>query len=77
MIKSRRMRWAGHVAHIKMESSEYKILMGKPGGKRLLRRPRLIWEDIVDGCGGMDWINLAQDRDQWKSLVNTVTFFRG
>jgi hypothetical protein len=56
----------------------YRILVGKPKGRRPLGRPRRRWKDniIIDlreiGCGGMDWIDLAQDRDQWRSLVNTV-----
>jgi hypothetical protein len=56
----------------------YRILVGKPEGKRSLRRPRRRWEDniIIDlremGCSSMDWIDLAQDRGQWRVLVNTV-----
>jgi hypothetical protein len=69
MIKSRTMRWAVHVAHMKKMRNVYKILVGKPGWKRPLGRPRCRWEDIkIDlreaGFGNVDWIHLAQDRDQ-------------
>jgi hypothetical protein len=56
----------------------YKILVGKPEGKKPLRRPRRRWEDNIRmdvreiGRGGMDWIDLAEDRDRWRALVNTV-----
>jgi hypothetical protein len=69
IIKSRRMRWAGHVARMGEKRNAYRILVGKPEGKRPLGRPRLRWEDniIMDlreiGWGSMDWIDLAQDRD--------------
>jgi hypothetical protein len=67
IIKPRRMRWAGHVALIgKMNA--YRILLGKPEGKRSLGRPRRTWDDNIlwgIGWGGMDWIDLAQDRDRW------------
>ena len=61
VIKSRRLRWAGHVARTKEGRSAFKILTGKPTGKRHLGRPRCRWEDII---------GLAQDRDYWRALVN-------
>jgi hypothetical protein len=76
MIKSRRMRWAGHVT--RMGETRNCILVGKPEGKRLLGRPRRRWVDNIKiglreiGWDGMDWIDLAEDRDQWRGLVNTV-----
>jgi hypothetical protein len=82
MIKSRRMRWAGHVARMGEKRPAYRILVGYPEGKRPLERPRRRWEDniIMDlretGWDGMDWIDLAQDRDQWTALVNTVMNLR-
>jgi hypothetical protein len=78
MIKSRRMRWAGHVAGLGVKRNTYRILMGKPEGKRPLGRPRRGWMDNIKidmreiGWGGIDRIDLAQDRDQWRALVNTV-----
>jgi hypothetical protein len=69
MIKSRRIRWAGHVARMG-EKNVYRILVGKPEGKRTLGRPRCKWVDNIKidlrkiGWDGMDWIYLAQDRDQ-------------
>jgi DNA-binding PadR family transcriptional regulator len=79
MIKSRRMRWAGYVARMGEKRNAYRIL---PEGKRLLERPRLRWEDNIKmdlrdiGWDGMDWIDLTQDRDQWRALANTVMNIR-
>jgi hypothetical protein len=64
------------------ESNAYRILVGRPEGKRPLGRPRCRWEDNIRmdlreiGWGDMDWIDLAQDRDQWRALVNTVMNIR-
>ena len=82
VIKSRRMRWAGHVARMGEERGVYRLLVGKPEGKRPLGRPRRKWEDNIKmdlqeaGCGSMDWIERAQDRDRWRALVNTVMSLR-
>jgi len=78
VINSRRMRWAGHVAHIGEERVVYGVLVGKPEGRRPLGRPRRRWVDIrMDlqevGCG---WIGLAQDRDRWRTLVSAVMNLR-
>jgi hypothetical protein len=82
MIKSRRMRQAGHVARMGERRNVYRILVGKPEGRRPLGRPRRRWVDNIKmdhreiGRGGIDWIDLAQDRDQWRPLVNTVMNLR-
>jgi hypothetical protein len=81
-IKSRKMRWTGHVARMGEERNAYRILMGKPEGKRSLGRPRRRWEDGIRmdlreiGWGSVDWIQLALDRDRWRALVNTVMNLR-
>jgi hypothetical protein len=76
-IKSRRMRWAGHVARMDGIRDVHRVLVGKPEGKRLLERPRRRWEDNLRrdlweiGVEG-DWILLAQWRVRWRALVNSV-----
>jgi len=78
VIKMRRIRWAGHVVCMGERRGIYKVLVVKPDGKRPLGRPRHRWEDNIKldlpevGCGGMDWIELAQDR----ALVNAVINLR-
>ena len=82
VIKSRTMRWSGHVARMGEERGVYRVLVGKPGGKSPLGRPRRRWVDNVRmdlqeiGCGYMDWIGLAQDRDRWRTLVSAVMNLR-
>ena len=82
VLKSRRMRWAGHVARMGEERGVYRVLMGKPEGKRPLGRPRRGWVDNIRtdlqevGCGYMEWIGLAQDRDRWRTLVSAVMNLR-
>jgi hypothetical protein len=82
MIKSRRLRWAGYVARMGEKLYAYRILVGKPEGKRPLGRPRRrrvdnIKKDLREiGWDGMDWIDLAQDRDQCRALVNRVMNLR-
>jgi len=82
MITSRRMRWAEHVAHLGDRRGVFKVLVGKHEGKKPFRRPRCRWEDNIKmdlqevGCGDLDWIALAQDRDRWRALANAVINLR-
>jgi hypothetical protein len=78
VIKSRRMRWAGHLERMGRREVFYRVLVGRPEGKRPLGRPRRRWEDNIKldlgeiGIDGANWIKLAQDRVQWRASVNTV-----
>jgi len=82
VIKSRIMRWPGHVACMGEERGVYRVLVGKPKGWRTVGRPRRRWVDNsrMDlqelGCGYMNWIRLAQDRDSWRTLVSAVMNIR-
>ena len=80
MIKSRRLRWAGHVARMEEGSSAFKILTGKPTGKRPLGRPRRKWEDNIrmdlEEIGTGNWVDSAQGRDSWRDLVNAALNLR-
>jgi len=82
VVKSRRMRWAGHVASMGEGRGVHRVLVRKPEGKRPLGRPRLRWnnnikmdlQEVGEGCG--EWIVLAQDRDRWRALVSTMMNLR-
>ena len=76
------MRWAWHVARMGERRGVYRVLAGKPSGKRPLGRPRYRWENNIKmdlqevGCEGMEWIDVAQDRDTWRALLNVVMNLR-
>ena len=82
VIKWRRLRWAGHVARMGEERGVYRVLVGKPEGKRPLERPRrrrvnnIRMDFQAVGCGYVDWIGLARDRDRWRTLVSAVMNLR-
>jgi hypothetical protein len=82
IIKSRRMRWEGHVARMGEKRNAYRLLVGKREKKRPLGRPRRRWVDNIRmdlgevGWGVVDWIGLAQDRNRWRALVNLVLNLR-
>jgi hypothetical protein len=82
VIKARKMRWVGHVAHMGKVKGAYNILVGRSEGRRPQGRPRRRWEDNIKmdlreiGFGDVDWTQLAQDRDMWRALVNTVMNLR-
>jgi hypothetical protein len=82
VVKSRRIRWERHVARMGEDRGVYRVLVGKPEGKRPLGRPRRRWKDNIKidlqevGGGGGDWMELAQDSDRWRALVGTVRDFR-
>jgi hypothetical protein len=82
VIKSGRIRWAGNVARMGKRRGVYRVVVGKPEGKRPLWRPVLRWEDNIKmdlqevGCGSMDWIELAQNTGSWRALVNAIMNLR-
>jgi hypothetical protein len=82
VIKSRRIKWVVYVAQTAERRGVYRVLVGKTEGKIPPGRPRCRWEDNIKmdlqevGCGGVDWIGLAQDRDRWRALVNVVMNLR-
>jgi hypothetical protein len=82
IMKSRSMRWAGNVARMGDKRNAYRLLVGKPEGRRPLGRPIRKWldnimMDLVEvGWGGVDWIGMAQDRDMWRAPVNSVLNLR-
>jgi hypothetical protein len=82
IIKARRMRWVGHVARMGEKRNAYRLLVGKPEGRKPLGRPRRRWVDNIRMClvelgwGDVSWIGLTQDRGRWRVPVNSVLNFR-
>jgi hypothetical protein len=82
IIKSRRMRWAGHVAPKGEKRNAYRLLVGKPEGKRPLGRPRRRWADNIGmdlgevGWSDVDWIGVARNKNRWRAVVNLVLNLR-
>jgi hypothetical protein len=82
MIKSRRVRWAGHVAQMGEKGNVCRLLVGKPERRETTRKTRCRWMDNIRmdlreiGWGGVDWIGLAQDMDRWRALVNAIMNFQ-
>jgi hypothetical protein len=82
VIKSRRIRWAGHMTRMREGRGVYRVLVGRPEGKRPLGRPRRRWEDNIKmdlreiGIDGANWIRLVYDRVQWRACVSTVMKLR-
>jgi hypothetical protein len=82
MIKSKKMRWTGHVARMGEKRNAYRLLVGKLERKRAVGKPRRGWVDNIRmdlveiGWGGVDWIGLAQDTDKWKAVANAVINLR-
>jgi hypothetical protein len=80
--KSRRMRWAGHVVRMGEKRNAFRLLVGNPEGKRPLGRPRRRWVNNIRmdlgkvGWGDVDWIGLAQDKNRWRAVVNSVLNLR-
>ena len=81
-LKSRGLRWIGHVARMEQSRNAYRVLVGKPEGNRPLGRPRRRWEDDIKmdlrevGCDPGEWKDLAEDRDQWRAHVRAVMNLR-
>ena len=81
-FNSRRLRWAGHIARMEQSRNAYRVLVGKPEGKRPLGRPRHRWEGNIRmdlrevSCDPGEWIDLAEDRDRWRAYVRAVMNIR-